>query len=293
MKNIHTIENIENYNREKEISHSKTPLPDSSETVDNKFPLKEIEENSRVNAFVMTIEIDKNESKSLRIYQDSIPEKVAFQFCKENNLDYIENDYLVKEIKKILDQQKIEFKNKNKNIRGVIQEVDEEEKVSLINPNESLEVVARNHNNDDVVKYKRNNNLQRDEKKQYVKKVNSPSLMCENQSNSIKQDNDSNNRVKNQRNLENEIIYCNKKPISEKKIDVKLKLNDKVFPQQKNDEIKKKREKIIKSFLELKARSNKRLRDIKSLFSHSQSPKYINPPPIFDLSFPKVFFIYV
>ena len=38
--------------------------------------------------YVMTIELDEGKSSNVKIFLDSKPEELAFDFCKENNLDY-------------------------------------------------------------------------------------------------------------------------------------------------------------------------------------------------------------
>lgn len=53
------------------------------------------------NYISLDVEYGNNEHKSLMIYPDSVPEKIAFYFCKENNLNYNSLQTLTNEIKNI------------------------------------------------------------------------------------------------------------------------------------------------------------------------------------------------
>jgi hypothetical protein len=48
------------------------------------------------------IELGNNESQYLKVYEDSVPEKLAYNFCLEHNLDFASLQSLTKEIKRTL-----------------------------------------------------------------------------------------------------------------------------------------------------------------------------------------------
>lgn len=73
--------------------------------------------------YVMTIELDEGKSSNVKIYLDSKPEELAFDFCKENNLDYSSMSYLSSKIKDLMDKFTNEIVN---NQNECIEELDEE-----------------------------------------------------------------------------------------------------------------------------------------------------------------------
>lgn len=77
--------------------------------------------------YVMNIELEKGVFKYIKIYKNTIPEELAYEFCKENKLDINSLQYLTENIGHLL-----ENNTKNKD-EFIIQEVDEEnqEEVSL------------------------------------------------------------------------------------------------------------------------------------------------------------------
>ena len=52
--------------------------------------------------FVMTLEIDEGKPKQIQIYADSKPGELAFEFCKENNLDFESLKQLKIQIEKLM-----------------------------------------------------------------------------------------------------------------------------------------------------------------------------------------------
>ena len=73
--------------------------------------------------YVMTIELDEGKSSNVKIYLDSKPEELAFDFCKENNLDYSSMSYLSSQIKDLMDKFTNDIVN---NQNECIEELDEE-----------------------------------------------------------------------------------------------------------------------------------------------------------------------
>ena len=80
--------------------------------------------------YVMTLQTDNGEQHQIKIYENSDASELAFNFCKEKNLDFPTMKYLKKNIKQIL----LQFQNTKKNKliylfkdNNSIQEVAEEE----------------------------------------------------------------------------------------------------------------------------------------------------------------------
>ena len=111
-----------NYNENKNFSqeNSKTKL----------FPqeIKKIEEP----IYVMTVELEKGKSENIKIFSNSKPEELAYEFCKRNNLDFSSLSYLTNEIVNLVkDFPNIDSNNNNKFLENnlenePIEEVDEE-----------------------------------------------------------------------------------------------------------------------------------------------------------------------
>jgi len=92
---------------------------------------EELPENS---PYVMTIEIDKGISEKLQIFYDSVPEEVAYEFCKKHNLDYTALNYLIQEIKNVLSQNQTEERKEHEPI------LEEEEESAGSEGNDKKEV---------------------------------------------------------------------------------------------------------------------------------------------------------
>ena len=59
--------------------------------------------NNNINEIaILSIEIGNNQTKFLKIYNNSIPSKLAYNFCLEHNLDYESLKRLTYEIKKLI-----------------------------------------------------------------------------------------------------------------------------------------------------------------------------------------------
>ena len=77
--------------------------------------------------FVMTLEFEKGKQEYIKIFPNTDPDEVSFNFCKENNLDFVSMKYLKDEINELL----CKF-NEKKIIGGIIgsnnsiEEVEEE-----------------------------------------------------------------------------------------------------------------------------------------------------------------------
>ena len=88
--------NIEEYN----CNNSKNSI--------NIIDSDEIKENEK-SFFIMTLECENGKFDQIKIYPDSEPEELAFNFCIQNDLDCSTMKYITHEIKELL----IQFK-KNK-----------------------------------------------------------------------------------------------------------------------------------------------------------------------------------
>ena len=81
--------------------------------------------------FIMTLEFEKGKQKKIKIFPNSDPTELSFNFCKDNNLDFVSMKYLTNEIQNLLNkfnENRSKF-NSNLIINGSnnsIQEVDEE-----------------------------------------------------------------------------------------------------------------------------------------------------------------------
>ena len=52
--------------------------------------------------FVMTLEFEKGKQEYIKIFPNTDPDEVSFNFCKENNLDFVSMKYLKEEISELL-----------------------------------------------------------------------------------------------------------------------------------------------------------------------------------------------
>ena len=79
--------------------------------------------------FLMTLEDNLGKCKQIKIYQNSNPSELAFNFCKENNLDFSSMKYIKANIKTIVKKFKEQKQKLLFNINGnnSIKEEDEED----------------------------------------------------------------------------------------------------------------------------------------------------------------------
>ena len=78
--------------------------------------------------YLITLEDSNGEHQQIRVFKNSDPAEIAFNFCKENNLDFKSMKYIKKNIQKIIEKfdepnHKLFFLD---NSYSSIQEVDEE-----------------------------------------------------------------------------------------------------------------------------------------------------------------------
>lgn len=84
---------------------------------DNLNELIQQEENYEIEGeplYIMTVELDKGKSENIKIYPDSKPEELSYDFCKRFNLDFASLVHLTNQIKSLLDNNS----NDNSNQKG-------------------------------------------------------------------------------------------------------------------------------------------------------------------------------
>jgi len=72
----------------------------------------------------MTVELEKGNAEYINIHLDSHPEELAFDFCKNHNLDISSYSYLANEIKKLLlnlRSQNLEKQESNQNSNKILE----------------------------------------------------------------------------------------------------------------------------------------------------------------------------
>ena len=150
---MENIEKIENNNNIENKAFFNSNL--NNKKILNK---KNSEEGKDTQFYLITLEDNNGEHQQIRIFKNSDPSEIAFNFCKENNLDFKSMKYIKKNIQKIIEQfdepnHKLFFLD---NSYSSIQEVDEENLASE-NTIKSKNSVAINENN--VNKEKNNNSI--------------------------------------------------------------------------------------------------------------------------------------
>ena len=192
--------------------------------------------------YVMTVELEKGKSETIKIFQNSKPEFLAYEFCKKHNLDFNSLSYLTNKIKELLEtipNQTIEIRKSISINNEPIEELDEEynppseillkksigsfnKKIST-NSNENLNSDEKNSNNDDKIEKNlenfSNKNSNNDNKNFEEEILNSESnknceskenfilnMNVENQQNKLQ---DNNNNFNNNNNINNNNINNN------------------------------------------------------------------------------------
>ena len=75
--------------------------------------------------YKMTIESEKGRKEVINIYSNSKPEEIAYNFCKENNLDFQTLELMIKKIKKLMES--ISKNKENKELEEKDNQIDEKE----------------------------------------------------------------------------------------------------------------------------------------------------------------------
>ena len=212
--------------------------------------------------YLITLEDSNGEHQQIRIFRNSDAAEIAFNFCKENNLDYKSMKYIKKNIQKIIEgfdepNHKLFFLD---NSYSSIQEVDEENLVSentLIdneinkekngNKNRIKEIKFNNFNNNDNDKDREKkfnfiNNIFDDNyniKPEKDNEINNNQIYLE--ENKESEIDEINNNIDN--NINNGMKYKNKNlNIPENNIELTIKSNNKQNNKEKKNDISNKDE---------------------------------------------------
>ena len=129
---------------------------------------KNINEDAKDTQFyLITLEDSNGEHQQIRIFKNSDPAEIAFNFCKDNNLDYKSMKYIKKNIQKIIEKfdepnHKLFFLD---NSYSSIQEVDEENLVSENTLLDNEAIKEKNSNKNIIKEIKFNDNNMKEQKK--------------------------------------------------------------------------------------------------------------------------------
>ena len=77
-------------------------------SIDKIIEMQKIDDS---NSFIMTINLDENNLQNIKIFYDSNPYEIAFEFCKKYNLNFETLNLLTTEIHKLIDYKKSEKKD--------------------------------------------------------------------------------------------------------------------------------------------------------------------------------------
>ena len=98
--------------------------------------------NDHQELMVLAIELGDNEKKYLKIYNDSKPEELAYEFCSQNNLDYDSLQELTEEIRRAFNSTKVINNNVNLNM----QKFNNQNNNDNIEYNEIIQNINNNYN---------------------------------------------------------------------------------------------------------------------------------------------------
>ena len=89
-------ENIENNNSMKNSNNNNNEINENNNI--------NLEERKDTQFYLITLEDSNGEHQQIRIFKNSDPSEIAFNFCKDNNLDFKSMKYIQKNIEKIIKQ---------------------------------------------------------------------------------------------------------------------------------------------------------------------------------------------
>ena len=121
--------------------------------------------------YLITLEDSNGEHQQIKIFRNSDSAEIAFNFCKDNNLDYKSMKYIKKNIQKIIEKfdepnHKLFFFD---NSYSSIQEVDEENLVSENTLLDNEAIKDKNSNKKRIKEIKFNDNNNKEEKINTIK----------------------------------------------------------------------------------------------------------------------------
>ena len=101
--------------------HNNTPTKESKTKIH-----KTINSDEKKPFFLMTLEDNMGKCKQIKIFQNTNPSELAYNFCKENNLDFSSMKYIKSNIKTIVKQFN-ESKQKSIYSNNIIKEEENED----------------------------------------------------------------------------------------------------------------------------------------------------------------------
>ena len=92
---------------------------------------EDVKRNTDEPIYVMTVELEKGKNETIKIYIDSKPDELAYDFCKEHNLDFSSLAYLTSQIKALFESlPQTNQSNSKQNDECIVEEKDEENQTS-------------------------------------------------------------------------------------------------------------------------------------------------------------------
>ena len=232
------------------------------QTLGNENFTNKNEENSTEEGaffYIMTLQTDSGKKHQIKIYENSNASELAFNFCKDYNLDFPTMKYLKKSIKQIIQQ----FQNKKMN-----------EMIYLFKDNNSIQEVAEEEViTDNSLKksgtFKMNNNNSQNKKTKVTieeeEEINSkPNKLKENKevNENIKETSDDDNNAMNNTDENKNLINIKEEKKENDDINKKNNNNKKEDNNQQNDEKNKLKEKTTKE-------KNNEINEFEVLKSHT------------------------
>ena len=130
-------------------------MKEKENTIDSTNLKIEEKSNKQPPFYLMTLEDDKGVFRYIKIYKNSNPSEIAFNFCKQNNLDFNFMKYIKKNIKSII--KNFDLLNKG-------------DKEKLINNNKIFQSTLNNKNKEENFEKNKNENITQEEKKEKSEK---------------------------------------------------------------------------------------------------------------------------
>lgn len=220
---------------------------DNISSSDNNINNKNEVNSEDTQFYLITLEDNNGEHQQIRIFKNSDPSEIAFNFCKENNLDFKSMKYIKKNIQKIIEQfdepnHKLFFLD---NSYSSIQEVDEENlgsentmksKSSIFindtnkeknNNTNNINCYVLNENKDNKNNIKQKVNEEKKSIENYNKKETDNDIQLDTKSDNINMDKINYNNNINNNKFNSNIINKNNKNITEYKDNFKFISNNK------------------------------------------------------------------
>ena len=228
--------------------------------------------------FLMTLEDISGKSKQIKIYQNSNPSELAYNFCKENNLDFSSMKYIKANIKSIVKKfndirQNLLLCNNNNNC---IKEEDEEEYLTegTMRSNEKTKI----NDNENNFKRSKSKDLYIKKKDETIQKVSiNNNINIENK----KEKNINNHIINNINNIKNGINKKNIKNIGERikqnSFNTIKDISNKIDTYNNNNYKNTYINTNIKNIENIENKNLENYQQIKGINSFSKKPLKINP----------------